>query len=601
MIDEINIRQKLVDGLTDFGKSVLIDRYLLKNEDFFDLFSRVAKSYTDDEEHYWYILNAIANGWFMPSTPILSNGGTSRGLPISCFLNECEDSLESIAEMWNESVFLASKGGGVGSYYGNIRPIGDLVNNNGKTCGIIPFIGVTDKISLAVSQGSLRRGSTAVYLPINHPEIFEFIKIRTPTGGDINRKSLNLHHAVCIDDKFMKAVESDGMYDLVNPRDGVIASSIRARSLWINILETRLNTGEPYIIFSDTVNRSIPEHHKKLGLSVKMSNLCSEITLPTGVDYLGNNRTAVCCLASLNIIKYEEWKEDKKFILNIMKFLDNVLQDFIDKAPDSMSRAKYSAEMERSVGLGVMGFHSYLQSKQIPFESVASKSINKDIFSHIKKYADLASVEIAKIKGPCPDAEKCGVMERFSNKTAIAPTASISIISGESSPGVEPIASNIYTHKTLSGSFVVKNKYLVSLLEKYGKNNEETWLEISSNQGSVLSLDFLSSYDKDVFKTSFEINQRWIVELAADRANYICQSQSINLFLNADISKKNLHTLHYLAWKQGVKSLYYCRSKSISRAKSIIAIDKNEELKLDSNMDLFNSDSKEYEECLACQ
>ena len=595
----IKIDRSRDSNLTEFGKATLSDRYLGANESYQDLFARVASYYADNNLHAQRIYNYISNLWFMPATPVLSNGGTKRGLPISCFLNEAGDSLDGILDLWSENVWLAARGGGIGSYWGNLRSIGEKIGRVGKTSGIIPFIKVMDSLTMAISQGSLRRGSAACYLPIDHPEIEEFIEMRRPTGGDPNRKSLNLHHGVLVSDAFMRAVETDEQWALKSPKDGVIQSTVSARNLWIRLLTARIETGEPYIIFIDTVNRLIPQHHKLAGLNVKTSNLCSEITLPTGIDKEGKDRTAVCCLSSLNIEKYDEWKDDQNFIGDIMRFLDNVLTDFIENAPEQFSDAKYSAMKERSVGLGVMGLHSFFQQKNIPLESVMSKVWNKKIFEHIQKKVDESSKELAEERGPCPDAADYGINERFSNKTAIAPTASISIICGGTSPGIEPIAANSYTHKTLSGSFNVRNKYLEKILEKYNKNNDEVWSSITTNQGSVIHLDFLSKEEKDVFKTAFELDQKWIVELGADRTPNISQAQSVNLFLPADVHKKELHQIHFQAWKKGLKSLYYCRSKSIQRAENINnALPAN--IDLNGNKNQANEEN-EYEECLSCQ
>jgi len=595
----IKIDRSRDSNLTEFGKATLSDRYLGANESYQDLFARVASYYADNNLHGQRIYNYISNLWFMPATPVLSNGGTKRGLPISCFLNEAGDSLDGILDLWSENVWLAARGGGIGSYWGNLRSIGEKIGRVGKTSGIIPFIKVMDSLTMAISQGSLRRGSAACYLPIDHPEIEEFIEMRRPTGGDPNRKALNLHHGVLVSDAFMRAVEMDEQWALKSPRDDAIQSTVSARNLWIRLLTARIETGEPYIIFIDTVNRQIPQHHKLAGLNVKTSNLCSEITLPTGVDRDGKDRTAVCCLSSLNIEKYDEWKDDKNFIGDVMRFLDNVLTDFIENAPKQFNDATYSAMKERSVGLGVMGLHSFFQQKNIPLESVMSKVWNKKIFEHIQKKVDESSKELAEERGACPDAEEYGISERFSNKTAIAPTASISIICGGTSPGIEPIAANSYTHKTLSGSFNVKNKYLEKVLEKYNKNNDEIWSSITTNQGSVMHLDFLSQEEKDVFKTAFELDQKWIVELGADRTRYISQAQSINLFLPADAHKKELHQIHFQAWKKGLKSLYYCRSKSIQRAENI-----NSGSSTDIEMNVYKNkenQEQEYEECLSCQ
>jgi ribonucleoside-diphosphate reductase alpha chain len=597
----IKIDRSRDSNLTDFGRATLNDRYLGHNESYQDLFARVASSYADDNLHAQRIYNYISNLWFMPATPVLSNGGTKRGLPISCFLNEASDSLNGILDLWSENVWLAAKGGGIGSYWGNLRSIGEKIGKVGKTSGIIPFIKVMDSLTMAISQGSLRRGSAACYLPIEHPEIEEFIEMRRPTGGDPNRKALNLHHGVLVSDAFMRAVETDEQWALKSPADGTVQQTISARNLWIRLLTARIETGEPYIIYIDTVNRQIPQHHKLANLTVKTSNLCSEITLPTGIDKNGRDRTAVCCLSSLNLEKYDEWKDDKVMINDVMRFLDNVLTDFIDRAPEQFDDAKYSAEKERSVGLGVMGFHSYLQKNSIPLESVMSKVWNKKIFKHIQESVDQASKDLADERGACPDAADYGFNERFSNKTAIAPTASISIICGGASPGVEPVAANSYTHKTLSGSFNVRNRYVVELLEKYGKNTEEVWSGITTNQGSVSHLDFLTDLEKDVFKTAFELDQKWIIELSGDRTPFISQAQSINLFVPADIHKRELHKIHFDAWKKGLKSLYYCRSKSIQRAENV-----NDTKAIDVTANVYKSKPKkteqpEYEECLSCQ
>lgn len=602
--------------LTDFGKATLDDRYLLPGESYQDLFARVASFYADDTAHAQRLYSYISKLWFMPATPVLSNGGTRRGLPISCFLNEATDSLDGIVGLWNENVWLASKGGGIGSYWGNLRSIGERVGANGKTSGVVPFIRVMDSLTLAISQGSLRRGSAAVYLPVDHPEIEEFVEIRRPTGGDPNRKALNLHHGVLLSDAFMRAVEADEIWPLLSPLDGTVQKTISARSLWIRILTARIETGEPYVVYIDHVNKALPEQQKLAGLRVKTSNLCSEITLPTGIDQHGQQRTAVCCLSSLNLEYYHAWKDHPLFIEDCLRFLDNVLQDFIDHAPDSMAKARYSAARERSVGLGVMGFHSFLQANGIPLESVMSKVWNKQMFKHIKTQADAASRRLAEERGPCLDAAEYGIMERFSNKIAIAPTASISIICGGASPGIEPNAANAYNHKTLSGSFSVRNKYLQRLLEEKGCNDEATWSSITVNGGSVQHLDCLDDDEKAVFRTAIEMDQRWLIDLAADRTPYICQAQSLNIFLQPDIHKRDLHQLHFQAWKKGVKSLYYCRSLSIQRAEKVseasaqaadiariplagrINIDERPLAAMAVTPEASNTN---YEECLACQ
>ncbi|HEY3637415.1 MAG TPA: ribonucleoside-diphosphate reductase subunit alpha [Rhizomicrobium sp.] len=579
--------------LTAFGKATLSDRYLMPGESFQDMFARVACAYADDVAHAQRLYDAISKLWFMPATPILSNGGTTRGLPISCFLNDVADSLEGIVGTWNENVWLASNGGGIGTYWGKVRSIGERVKGCGETSGIIPFIHVMDGLTLAISQGSLRRGSAAVYLDVHHPEIEEFLEIRK-ASGDFNRKGLNLHHGINITDAFMEAVRDGTMFPLRSPKDDAVVREINARQLWQRILETRLQTGEPYLLFIDHVNRALPKHQRELGLKVATSNLCSEITLPTGADHKGKERTAVCCLSSLNIETWDQWNENPDLIEDVMRMLDNVLTSFIETAPDSMERAKYSALRERSVGLGVMGFHSFLQSRGIPLESAMAKSWNRRMFRHIRRAADAASFALAVERGPCEDAKERKMKARFSHKLAIAPTASISIICGGTSAGIEPIPANIYTHKTLSGAFSVRNPHLEKLLEAKGQNTPAVWQSIVENEGSVAHLECLSEDEKAVYRTAFEIDQRWIIDLAADRAPMICQSQSLNLFLPADIDKWDLHMLHWTAWERGIKSLYYCRSKSISRAGFAGQLEKKESaLRVEAKTD--------YEECLACQ
>jgi ribonucleoside-diphosphate reductase alpha chain len=583
--------------LTEFGKDTLRDRYLLPGESYQDLFARVASAYADNQDHAQRVYDYISKLWLMPATPVLSNGGTGRGLPISCYLNSVDDSLQAITEIWNENVWLASRGGGIGTYWGNVRGIGEPVGLNGKTSGIIPFVRVMDSLTLAISQGSLRRGSAAVYLDINHPEIEEFLEIRKPSG-DFNRKALNLHHGVLITDAFMEAVRAGEEWVLRSPKDGSERATVDARSLFQKLVETRLATGEPYIIFIDQVNRSMPKHHRDLGLKVSTSNLCSEITLPTGRDHLGNDRTAVCCLSSLNLETWDQWNGDKTFIEDVMRFLDNVLSDYIERAPDEMARAKYSAERERSVGLGVMGFHSFLQARGLAFEGAMAKSWNLKIFKHISAQVNEASMMLATERGPCPDAADRGVMERFSCKMAIAPTASISIICGGTSACIEPIPGNVYTHKTLSGSFSVRNPHLEKLLIEKAKNSDAVWNSILEQGGSVQHLDFLDQDEKDTYKTSFEIDQRWLIELAADRTPYIDQAQSLNLFIPADVDKWDLLMLHVRAWELGIKSLYYLRSKSIQRAGFAGGVEADntpdlKEIQLEASTD--------YDECLACQ
>ncbi len=600
VVRSIQLDRSRDDLLTDFGKKTLEDRYLLAGESYQDMFARVSTAYADDADHAQRVYDYMSKLWFMPSTPVLSNGGAARGLPISCFLNSVADSLDGIQRVWNENVSLASNGGGIGTYWGGVRSIGEKVKGAGQTSGIIPFIRVMDSLTLAISQGSLRRGSAAVYLDVHHPEIEEFLEIRKPSG-DFNRKSLNLHHGINITDEFMEAVRDGKTFGLRSPKNDEVLRTVDARSLWQKILEIRLQTGEPYLIFSDTVNRQMPQHQRDLGLKVKQSNLCSEIMLHTGPDHLGIDRTAVCCLSSVNAEMFLEWREEPRFVEDVMRFLDNVLEDFITRAPPEMAAAVYSAKRERSVGLGLMGFHSFLQAQGVAFESAMAKSWNMRLFKHLRREADKASRLLAEEKGACEDAAERGVMERFSHKLAIAPTASISIICGGTSAGIEPIPANIYTHKTLSGSFAVKNPYLEKILDEKGLNTDATWNSILEHEGSVQHLEALNEDEKGIFKTAFELDQRWVIELSADRSPEICQAQSINLFIPGDVNKWDLHMLHWSAWERGVKSLYYLRSKSVQRAAFAGAEDKAE-VELDPNQpDLFSAARTDYDECLACQ
>ena len=507
--------------------------------------------------------------WFMYSTPILSNGGTERGMPISCFLNYVGDSREGLTDHYTENAWLTSIGGGIGGYWGDIRSDGVKTSGGSQSSGTVPFLKVVDSEIMAFSQGKTRRGSYAAYMNISHPEILEFLDIRKPSGGDIHRKCLNLHHGINITNDFMELIEKciqeptyDDTWNLIDPHTKETVRKVSARDLWLKILENRVATGEPYICFIDHINDALPETQKKLGLSVRHSNLCTEITLPTNED-----RTAVCCLSSVNLEKYDEWKNDKLFISDIVRFLDNVLQSFIENAPDSVFRAKFSATQERSIGLGAMGFHAYLQKNNIVFESVMAKAKNKIMFKHIKDEAVKESQRLAVKRGEAPDMEGTGM--RNAHLLAVAPNASSSIICGTTSPSVEPFRANAYVQKTMSGSFLVKNKFLEKLLETKGINNEKTWTSILGNRGSVLHIKELSAWEKDVFKTAIEINQSWVIEHAADRQEFICQGQSLNLFVPADVNIKELHDTHMLAWKKKLKTLYYCRSEAIKRAELV--------------------------------
>lgn len=593
--------------LTDFGRSTLHERYLLPGETPQELFARVSCAYSDDSAHAQRLYDYMSKLWFMPATPVLSNGGTSKGLPISCYLNEVPDDLEGIVGTWVENVWLASRGGGIGTYWGNVRSIGEKVGAVGKTSGGIPFQVVQNYLTLAISQGSQRRGAAAVYLDVGHPEIEEFMELRKPSG-DFNRKTLFLHHGVLIPDVFMERVRQDADWELRSPKDGSVRKVVKARELFARLVETRLQTGEPYLVFTDTVNRSVPRFQQQLGLRVTTSNLCAEITLPTGEDHRGETRTAVCCLSSLNLETWDEWANHPMLVEDVMRFLDNVLQDYIDRAPPEMKNAVYSATRERSVGLGVMGFHSMLQKRGVLLESALAKSLNMRIFKEVRRQVDAASIKLGEEKGACPDwidAHRGATFsvtggpkpERFACKMAIAPTASISIICGGASAGIDPIPANVYTHKTLDGSFVVKNPYLAKALDAHGRNDEETWNSILEHGGSVQHLSFLSEHERSMFKTSFELDQRWLLEFAADRAPHVCQSQSLNLFIPADVDKWDLLMLHWQAWEKGIKSLYYLRSLSVQRAAHAGGVEADNVVE----RPVLEVVPTNYEECLACQ
>ena len=556
--------------LPEFSKKTLSDRYMVESETSpQEAFARAARTFSDDDAMAQRIYDYASNLWFMFATPVLSNGGTTRGLPISCFLNFIPDSRGGITDHYTENAWLSSVGGGIGGYWGALRSVGSKTSHGSESTGVIPFMKVVDAEMLAFSQGITRRGSYAAYLDISHPEIEEFLDVRKPTGGDINRKSINLHHAIIIPDAFMELIDRatkeegfDDSWDLVDPHSGEVKKTISAKTLWVKLIQNRVETGEPYIMFGDTVNNKLPEFQKQLGLKVNQSNLCSEITLPTNDD-----RTAVCCLSSVNLEKYDEWKDDDDFIPDLIRFLDNVLEHFIHEAPDSLSKAKYSAAQERSIGLGAMGFHAYLQKNNLPFESAMAKGFNLRAFNNIKARAFKATQELAKERGECPDGKGFGV--RNAHLLAIAPNASSGIICGNTSPSIEPYRANAFTQKTKTGSSLLKNKFLEEKLEETGHNTDDVWKSIITNNGSVQHLKFLEEWDKEVFKTAVEIDQRWVVDHAADRQDFICQSQSCNLFFPSNVSKQELHNVHMRAWKNGVKTLYYLRSEAIKRAEVV--------------------------------
>ena len=578
--------------LSEFSIKTLEDRYLVEGETSpQDAFARAARAFADDEEHAQRLYDYASKLWFMFSTPILSNGGTKRGMPISCFLNYVEDSRGGITDHYTENAFLSSVGGGVGGCWNDVRSVGSRTSAGSESTGVIPFLKVVDAEMLAFSQGVTRRGSYAAYLEMSHPEIEEFLDIRKPTGGDINRKSTNLHHGVVVSDAFMELIEGatreegfDDSWDLIDPHSGKVTKTVSAKTLWVKLIQNRVETGEPYIMFGDTVEEAMPDYQRALGLKVHHSNLCSEITLPTTED-----RTAVCCLSSVNLEEFDEWKNDDMFIPDLVRMLDNVLTFFIDNAPDELHRAKLSAQRERSIGLGAMGFHAYLQRQHIPFESVLAKGANNRMFNRIKSEAVRATKQLAQERGECPDGQGFGV--RNAHLLAVAPNASSSIICGNTSPSIEPYRANAFTQKTKSGSSLLKNEYLEDCLRDIDMDNDEVWKSIITNNGSVQHLEFLDEYTKDVFKTAVEIDQKWVIEFAADRQKEICQSQSLNVFFPANVSKQELHAIHMMAWKQGVKTLYYLRSEAIKRAETVS----------DEALRKYIFDSIDENACLACE
>ena len=586
------INYKRDNYLSEFSHKTLEDRYLIEGESSpQDAFARAARAFSDNEAHAQRLYDYASKLWFMFSTPILSNGGTTRGLPISCFLNYVEDSREGITSHYTENAFLSSVGGGVGGSWSAIRSVGSKTSNGSESTGVIPFMKVVDAEMLAFSQGVTRRGSYAAYLDISHPEIEEFLDVRKPTGGDVNRKSVNLHHGVLLSDRFMGLIEQatrepgfDDSWDLIDPHTKKVVKTVSAKTLWVKLIQNRVETGEPYIVFKNTVQEALPFYQLEKGLRVHHSNLCSEITLATNEE-----RTAVCCLSSVNLEEYDEWKNDKNFIPDLIRMLDNVITYFVENAPDTLSKAKFSAKMERSLGLGAMGFHAYLQRKNVPFESPMAVGVNKQMFGHIKKEAVNATETLAMERGEAPDAVGQGV--RNVHLLAVAPNASSSIICGNTSPSIEPYRANAFTQKTKSGSSLLKNEYLEHILQELEEDTDEVWKSIITNNGSVQHLEFLDEWTKDVFKTAVEIDQRWIIEMAADRQKEICQSQSLNIFFPANVSKQELHAIHMMAWKKKVKTLYYLRSEAIKRAETVS----------DEALRQYIFESMDEEGCLACE
>ena len=559
------------DSLFDeFAISTLKDRYMVADETSpQEAFARAAKAFSDDDDHAQRLYDYASQHWFMFATPLLSNGGTERGLPISCFLNYVDDSREGITEHYTENAYLSSFGGGIGGTWSDVRSQGTKTSKGSESTGVIPFMKVVDAEMLAFSQGITRRGSYASYLHMSHPEVEEFLDIRKPTGGDVNRKCINLHHGVVIPDKFMEIIHRatheegfDDSWELIDPHSGEVKKVVSARTLWVKLLQNRMETGEPYLMFEDAVQADLPDFQKRKGLRVNHSNLCSEITLATNEE-----RTAVCCLSSVNLEYYNEWSRIPAFIPDLVRMLDNVLTYFIENAPDSLERAKYSAQRERSIGLGAMGFHAYLQKNSIPFEGALAAAANEEMFFHIKSYAEAETIKLAVERGACPDDDTCSV--RNAHLLAIAPNASSSIICGNTSTSIEPFRANAYTQKTKSGSHLHKNKFLEQVLNEYNSNDDATWKSIVTNKGSVQHLDILDEHEKEVFKTAVEINQSWVIEHAAERQKYVCQSQSVNLFFPPDVNKGDLHNIHMLAWAKNMKTLYYLRSEAISRADNV--------------------------------
>jgi len=604
------IDESLTKNLTPFSQATLKERYVYEGETIQQAFARAATAFSDSDAMAQRIYEYVSRQWLSLASPVLSNAperlewaqededwdvnfeadkyGKARGLPISCFLNYVPDSREGLGDHYVENIWLASSGGGIGGYWGHIRSNGTRTSNGSASTGSVPFMHVVDSQMLAFNQGVTRRGSYAIWTDIGHPEILEVLDIRKPTGGDANRKCLNLHHGVVITNKFMRIIDAaitdphaDTSWDLIDPHTGDVVETVDARVLMQKIVESRHETGEPFVMFKDTVNEALPEALKERGLLVHHSNLCSEITLPTNAE-----RTAVCCLSSLNLEKWDEWKDHELFVADVVRFLDNVLEYFIINAPAYLGRAIASAKAERSIGIGALGWHSLLQSKMIPFENPVAVGMNRRIFKHIKEKAYDASVALAAERGEPSDLEGTGV--RNAHLLAIAPNASSSIIVG-TSPSIEPIVSNVFTHKTLSGSYPVRNKHLDHIIrERFDdKDAERVWKDILLHEGSVQHVDWLDDWEREVFRTAYEIDQQWVIDHAADRQQHICQSQSLNLYINPEVHVSVPLGLILRAWKKGVKTLYYQRTTATRRAEKVAQ--KVERIKLDEV------------ECLSCE
>ena len=584
-------RDQLFDKL---GLQRLKESYMREEEDSpQQRFAFVSKKFSSNPEHAQRLYDYSSKHWLSYSTPILSYGRSKRGLPISCFLNFIEDTAEGLVENLSETNWLSMLGGGVGIGFG-IRAADD------KSTGVLPHLKTYDASSLAYRQGRTRRGSYAAYLDISHPDITQFLEMRKPTG-DQNWRCLNLHHGININDRFMELIErcmqdpdADDRWNLTDPHTGEVRDTVSAKELWQRILEMRMETGEPYLHFIDTSNRALPEFQKELGLKIHQSNLCSEIILPTNKD-----RTAVCCLSSVNLEYYDAWSRDNMFLKDVAEMLDNVLQFFIDNAPEQVARAVFSAKQERSIGIGALGFHAYLQKKNVPWESAVAKGANMRLFRLIRGKLDEANLELGSERGEAPDAKGTG--RRFSHVMAIAPNASSSIIMGNTSPSIEPYRANAYRQDTLSGAYLNKNKHLDVVLkskveEDSSLDYDEIWSSIIANDGSVQHLDFLSDNEKDVYKTAMEIDQRWLIELGADRQGFVDQSQSLNLFFRPNTNIKYLHAAHYLAWKKGLKTLYYCRSEKLGKADKVSRRIERQAIKEIDFQSMIDGDN-----CVACE
>lgn len=580
------------DGLfDDLGLTRLRESYMREDESSpQERFAYVCEQFGSNPDHAQRLYEYTSKHWLSLSTPILSYGRSKRGMPISCFLSYLDDSAEGLVDTLSEVNWLSMLGGGVGIHVG-------IRGSDDKSVGVMPHLKVYDASSLAYRQGRTRRGSYAAFLDISHPDITAFVEMRKPTG-DQNFRTLNLHHGVNITNDFMNLIEQsmrdedfDDSWDLVSPNNGEVVETVSAKALWIKLLEMRTQTGEPYLVFIDNANDDLPEWLKSQGLKINGSNLCTEIFLPTSMD-----RTAVCCLSSLNIEYYDDWKSERKFIPDIMEMLDNVLNHFIEHAPKTVSRAAKSASRERSIGIGTLGLHAYFQKRDMPLEGVMTKVANREIYRHIEKECKRGDRQLFETRGPCHDAEQAGVERRFSHWTAIAPNASSSIIMGNTSPSIEPYRANVFRQDTMSGAYIQRNKFLETKLDELGLNTQKTWASITANDGSVQHLD-IPQDTKDVFKTANEIDQLWLIDLASDRQKHTDQGQSLNLFFRPDVNVKYLHATHFLAWKNGLKSLYYCRSDKLRKADRVgMQIQRN---RIEDEIDL--TAVADGDVCLACE